>query len=205
VAKGFIIGFFAATILWGGLILAAREGIFDDWLGKEGNEPLPDAGAVAEATEPGDVSKGPRKGRRGSRRWGRRNRQKGGPSEVRGSGPIVESGDDLGEGSSRSVDVGEQGDEQQLSSQEIDAAFGPAMPGIRRCLLLLPPNQEGSGRVTFGLRISGSGRASAVRLHGPSALTTGDVGNCLRRAGNAIRFPAFDGPDMVVRYPITFE
>lgn len=185
--------------------MAAREGLFDDWISAEEDELLPDAGAVAEVDEPDDVTKGPRKGRRWKRRSKGRGSRKALPSGTRGSGPIVESGDDLGEGSTREVDVSDEGNEERLSSQEIDAAFGPAMPGIRRCLLHLDPDQEGGGRVTFGLRISGSGRASAVRLHGPSALTTGGVGSCLRRAGSAIRFPAFDGPDMVVRYPITFE
>lgn len=204
-AKGFFIGFCLATVLWGGLVLAARQGFFDEWISADADEVGLDAGVDGEVEEPEEVAKGPRKGRRWRGRGKGRGRRKALPSGTRGSGPIVESGDELGEGSSREVDVGDEGNEERLSSQEIDSAFGPAMPGIRRCLLHLDSDQEGGGRVTFGLRISGSGRASAVRLHGPSALTTGAVGSCLRRAGSAIRFPAFDGPDMVVRYPITFE
>ena len=201
--KGFAVGFLLASVLWGGLASAYLTGALDGLLPEEEVAAPPDGGPVAEAVHE-EVPAKRRKGRRWRRRRGKRGDWR--PGKVRGSGPIVESGDDLGEGEARELDLGEgSGGEQRLSSAQIDAAFGPAMPGIRRCLLMLDPDQEGSGRVVFGLRVSGAGRVVAARLQGPSALTTGAVGQCLTRSARAIRFPTFDGPEMVVRYPITFE
>jgi hypothetical protein len=114
------------------------------------------------------------------------------------------SGDDLGEGEMRTVDM-EGGGEQQLSSAQIEAAFDGGMGRIRRCLVLMAGSDDVTGRVTFGMRIASSGEVRAVNLSGPAAATTGDAGDCLRTAARSIRFPSFDGPEMIVRYPLTLE
>ena len=79
------------------------------------------------------------------------------------------------------------------------------MGRIRRCFILAAGDEPVRGTLTFGMRIAGSGSVSAVNLSGPAAVTTGESGDCLRSAARAIRFPTFDGPEMVVRYPITLE
>ena len=91
------------------------------------------------------------------------------------------------------------------SGAQIDAAFDGAMPRIRRCFVLAAGDDPVTGRLTFGMRIAGSGRVSAVNLSGPAAVTAGECGECLREAARNISFPSFDGPEMVARYPITLE
>lgn len=115
------------------------------------------------------------------------------------------TGDDLREGEMRTIDGEGSGGEAQLSGSQIDAAFDNAMPRIRRCFVLAAGNDPVTGRLTFGMRIAGSGRVSAVNLSGPAAVTTGECGDCLREAARNISFPSFDGPEMVARYPITLE
>lgn len=115
------------------------------------------------------------------------------------------TGDDLREGEMRTVDGEGSGGEAQLSGAQIDAAFDTAMPRIRRCFVLAAGNDPVTGRLTFGMRIAGSGRVAAVNLSGPAAATTGECGDCLREAARNITFPSFDGPEMVARYPITLE
>jgi len=44
-----------------------------------------------------------------------------------------------------------------------------------------------------------------VNLQGPAAVTGGECGDCLRTAARNAQFPSFDGPDMVVHYPLTLE
>ena len=105
----------------------------------------------------------------------------------------------------RTVDGEGSGGEAQLSGAQIDAAFDAAMPRIRRCFVLAAGNDPVVGRLTFGMRIAGSGHVSAVNLSGPAAATTGECGDCLRTAARSISFPSFDGPEMVARYPITLE
>jgi hypothetical protein len=105
----------------------------------------------------------------------------------------------------RTIDGEGTGGEQQLSGAQIEAGFDGAMGRIRRCFLLAPGELPITGRIVFGLRIAGSGQVQAVQLSGPAALTTGDTGECLRSVARAIRFPPFDGPEMVVRYPILLE
>ena len=103
------------------------------------------------------------------------------------------------------LDMGAAGGEQQLSGAQIEAAFDGGMGRIRRCLVLMAGEDAVTGRLTFGLRVAGDGQVRAVSLSGPRAATTGDAGECLRGAARALRFPTFDGPEMVVRYPLTLE
>jgi hypothetical protein len=201
VARGFIAGFITATFLYGAIFVAYRAGALDPWLSEgEGDEP-------ANLTERDAGSDGavetPRRGkRRARRRWQQRRARR--EARKRTSDQVVESGDSL-ESGPREVDMNGAGGEARLSAAQIDAAFSPAMARIRRCLLLLPEDASGRGRVVFGMRVAGSGQVAAVRLRGPGSLTTGEVGGCLQRTARAIRFPSFDGAETTFSYPITFE
>lgn len=142
-----------------------------------------------------------------SRRAKRRSRRRSAERERTSPAPTgsATTGDDLGENELRVIDGEGQGGEQQLSGAQIDAGFDSAMGRIRRCFMLAAGDDPVRGRLVFGLRIAGSGRATAVNLSGPAALTTGECGECLRTAARGIEFARFDGPEMVVRYPITLE
>lgn len=137
----------------------------------------------------------------------RRRRRRGAGRADRGTTPTgnATTGDDLGEGEMRTIDMGGSGGEQQLTGAQIEAGFDTAMGGIRRCLVLMAGESDVRGLVTFGLRVAGSGRVSRVSLSGPRAATTGEAGECLQRTARQIRFDPFDGPEMVIRYPLTLE
>lgn len=139
------------------------------------------------------------------RRRRRRGRTTGAPRGAQTPTGSATVGDDLREDEMRSLDMGGAGGEQQLSSAQIEAGFDGAMGRIRRCLVLMEGDDAVSGRLTFGLRVASNGRVEAVQLSGPRAATTGEAGACLQSAARAISFPSFDGPTMVVRYPLTLE
>jgi hypothetical protein len=115
------------------------------------------------------------------------------------------TGDELGDPGMRMIDGEGQGGEEQLTSAQIESAFDGGMGRIRRCLVLMAGSDPVTGRVTFGMRIGPDGSVRAVQLSGPAAATTGEAGDCLRTSARAIRFPSFDGPEMIVRYPLTLE
>ena len=185
-----------ASLLWGGAIFAAREGMLD--LG------LPAAPAAAAppalAPSPEAVEQTPTK--RPRRR--RRRRPRAAAMEATPTGEAT-VGDDLGENEARELAAGESGGEEQLPGHVIDGAFDGAMGRIRRCLVLIPGDADVRGRVTFGLRIAGSGRVTRASLSGPAAVTRTDAGDCLRQVARGLSFPSFDGPEMLVRYPLTLE
>ncbi len=191
----FLAGFLLASLLWGGVLFAVREGILD--LGGPGEL------VVAEAPEPAPeeevAAPAPTKRRRRRRRRPRGQRMEETPT---GEATV---GDDLGEDEAREIAAGESGGEEQLPGHVIDGAFDAAMGRIRRCLVLIPGDADVRGRVTFGLRIAGSGRVSRVSLSGPAAVTRTDAGDCLRQTARRMTFPSFDGPEMLVRYPLTLE
>jgi len=192
----FVAGFLTASVLWGG------AGAYAYYAGLlEPEAPLAVASVSKDLVDDGEAEAddAPSSMRR-RRRRGRR-----AASSSRTPTGNATSGDDLGENDPREIAAGESGGEQQLSGAQVEAGFDQQFGRIRRCLVLIPGDAEVSGRVTFGLRIAGSGRVERVNLSGPRAVTTGEAGSCLRGAARAIRFDSFDGPDMVVRYPITLE
>ncbi len=176
-----------ASVLWGGFGYAYTEGlIFAD------AEPEPVAMEVELEEE---VEEAPTK----MRRRGRRGRRGMGMS----GGGMFQGDDDLGENDPREIDgVGGAG-EQQLTNAQIESGFDQVFPRIRRCLILV--EGESRGRITFGLRIASSGRVTRVNLRGPSAVTGGEAGDCLRTAARQMSLPSFDGPDMIAHYPLTLE
>jgi hypothetical protein len=114
-------------------------------------------------------------------------------------------GDDLGENDTRTLNVGQNGGEEQLRNTEVEQAFDGILPQVKRCLILAADDEPASGKLVFGLRISGTGKVAAVNLSGPSSVAKGDSGACLRKAAQSMHFRTFNGPDMVVHYPLTLE
>jgi len=195
----FLAGFAVSSLLWGaalGLYVAGGFGGAED-------VPLPPVVAVNLAPDAG-----PELATKGRRRGVRRAAGGGLGASVNSERvPTGEAttGDDLGEGAARTLDVGASGGEAQLTAPQIERALDGAMPRIRRCLILVPGDAMVTGRMTLGIKIAGSGRVTAVNLSGPAAVTTGDPGDCLRAAVRAVVFPSFDGPEMITRYPLTLE
>jgi hypothetical protein len=197
----FLAGFAVASVVWGGLgaYLVVELGYGPPPTLEEEEAAV----AVADAPTP-EAPDAPRRGRRRRGGAGASADSSATGSERAPTGDAV-TGDDLGEGELRMIDGAGSGGEEQLSGAEIDHAFDGVMGRVRRCFVLAEGDTTPTGRLVFGLRIAGTGRVSAVNLSGPAALTSGDCGECLREAGRSMSFPSFDGPDMVVRYPITLE
>ena len=184
-------GFAVASALWAGVgaYLVLGQGF--------GPPEPPPIESVAEVDEEPAEEAEPEPRRGSRRRWRRRGRR-----TPTGNATV---GDDLREGEMRNVEMEGSGGEQQLRGAQIEAGFDAGMGQIRRCLVLIEGDDPVRGRITFGLRVAPTGRVSAVQLSGPRAATTGDAGTCLQAAARALRFDSFDGPEMVVRYPLTLE
>jgi hypothetical protein len=103
------------------------------------------------------------------------------------------------------VNMATGGGEEQLRGTEIEQGFDGAFPQIRRCLILAASDEPAHGKLVFGLRVSGEGKVVGVNLSGPSSVAQGEAGACLRKAASAIHFRSFNGPEMVVHYPLNLE
>lgn len=193
----FFAGFVVASVIWAGLGFAHVRGYIDLGLDEEEVEVLPvegsDAGVVEEETDP-----------RNKRRRKRKASAGGTGSVRRGPGGEVLTGDDLREDEARNIDV-EGGGEEQLTGSEIEAGFDSVFGKVRRCLLLVADDEPVTGKVIFGMRVAGSGQVTAVNLKGPSGITASEAGDCMRTAAKSIRFRSFNGPEMLVHYPLTLE
>ncbi len=187
-------GFVTASLLWGLAAILYFYDLGDGW-GPPTEEAL--AQPIA-ASEPAPADPKARRGKRGKRKPGE-------PVQTRRrpDGTLETIGDNIGWDEQQQIDMA--GGEEQLSGAEIEAGFDSAMPGIRRCLVLVPTDAEITGNLVFGMRVAGSGSPTAVNLTGPSAVTGGESGACLRRAAQGIRFASFQGPDMVFKFPITLQ
>ena len=127
-----------------------------------------------------------------------------GPKTRRYAGDST-SGDDLGGPDARNMDPTKAGGEEQLLGGEIEKGFDSVFPQVRRCLMLAAGDEPVTGKIVFGLRISAAGRVTKVNLQGPSAITQTEAGGCLRNAAQGIHFRTFNGPDMLVHYPLTLQ
>ncbi|MGE0791841.1 MAG: hypothetical protein AB7S26_39570 [Sandaracinaceae bacterium] len=192
-------GFGVATAIWGAAV--AFLALVLDY-GPPAPEPVLAAAPIEEVVEEPVEEPTPSRRRRGRRR-GRAAR--GGRATEQTPTGNATVGDDLGENDMRTVDMEGGGGEQQLRPSQIEAGFDAGMGRIRRCLVLMAGEDEVRGRITFGLRIAGDGTVQRVRLSGPRAATTGEAGSCLSAAARGLRFDRFDGPEMIVNYPLTLE
>ncbi len=192
----FVAGFAVASLLWGGAAGLYFSGVLGPRAVEPADEIQPAFGDEAATDE---TAATPAHRRRGRHRPGAR-----GPLGPTPRGNAT-TGDALGENDPRGLDLESTGGEEQLASSEIESAMDAAFPRIRRCLVLAAGEDPVSGHLTFGMRIEPNGSVSRVNLSGPAVVSTGECGDCLRAAVRGTRFRAFDGPPMVVRYPITLE
>lgn len=204
----FFLGFLSASVLWGALSFLYLRGSLDFMFPDEepASEPV---AAAAEPESPGPPVKGKRRGVRRPR-LSRKVEASNGAAPARPAGGArgngeTTIGDDLGWNQDRNVDMNAGGGEGQLSGSQIDAGFDSMMGRIRRCLILVPSDGEVTGKLVFGMRVAGDGKPRAVNLSGPSVVTAGESGSCLREAAQGIRFASFNGPDMLFKYPITLQ
>jgi hypothetical protein len=182
-----------ASLVWlGGLACARWLGLLTIEFGEQ--QPL----ESDRAADPPNADKR----EAGKRR--KRGPARGGREGKRASGESI-SGDDLGGAEPRNLDVARGGGEEQLLDSEIEQAFDQSFPQVRRCLVLASGDEPVRGTLTFGMRISGREGVTRVNLNGPSAVTQSEAGDCLRKAVQAMRLRSFNGPDMVVHYPLTLH
>jgi hypothetical protein len=183
----FLLGFLVATVLYGGAAVAlSTRGLV-----RFEPAPKPVVVAAAEEPEPDLDPKKPRKRKASAR-----------PQRVLPSGSAT-TGDELDWDGERQVDMA--GGEAQLSGSQIEAGFDSAMAKIRRCLILVPAEGDVTGKLIFGMKVGSDGTPRAVNLSGPAVVTTGESGDCLRKAAQGIRFAKFSGPDTLFKYPITLQ
>jgi hypothetical protein len=198
----FLSGFVAASILWGGLFFSYLRGGLDFLLPVD--EPAEAAAAVAPVEEnAGPPSKGKRRGVRRPRLDRRAPASAGSAPNGANAAGNSTTGDDLGWDKERNVDM--NGGEGGLTGSQIDAGFDSMMGRIRRCLILVPSDGEVTGKLVFGMRVGSDGKPRAVNLSGPSIVTGGESGSCLRSAAQGIQFASFNGPDTLFKYPITLQ
>ena len=200
--KHFISGFLTATVLWIVVFSIESGGILNLFGSDEAEEKEELVETIDTGGDPNDKSANKR-GRKGRRRRSR-------PGSTAQEGPGYElgdgvTGDDLGAPGSREVGMGGPGSEEQLKEAEIDRGIDRVFRGIERCLVLVPSDAPTAGRIVVGMHISSSGNVTKVNLKGPNALIKGECGACIQRNVKSIKYASFDGPDMVVHYPITFE
>ncbi len=187
----FFLGFLVATLLYG----AATAVLSSKGLLTFGAAPQPEPVATTEEPDEPDIDPKKPKKKRTARASARSDR-------ALPSGNAT-SGDDLDWDGDRQVDMA--GGEGQLAGRQIEAGFDSAMAKIRRCLILVPAEGDVTGKLIFGMKVGSDGTPKAVNLSGPAVVTTGESGDCLRKAAQAIRFASFSGPDMLFKYPITLQ
>lgn len=144
-----------------------------------------------------DTAAAPGKGKPRKRKWKKKRR--------RGLTGTATSGDRLGGPGVRDLNAAEAGGEEQLRGSEIESGFDSVFPQVRRCLMLVDSESPVQGKLVFGMRITGAGGVTKVNLKGPAAVTRTEAGACMRKAVKGIRFRTFDGPDMLVHYPLTLD
>ncbi len=196
--KLFLSGFLAALVIGIGLLWAQGQGYVDIFTQEEATAAIaPTPAASAQEMAPAPQKKRAKRARRKAR---------GAAAEAAkgyqdGDGV---AGDDLGQGA-RAVDGASRGGEEQLSNAQIEQGIDRIFGGIERCLVLMPPDAPSSGRVVIGMGIASGGAVTRVNLSGTRTMITGECGACIQRLVRSLRFPPFDGPEMIVRYPVAFD
>jgi hypothetical protein len=189
-------------VLWGGFVLAYSRGLININLEPEGRGDAADNDSDDEPGAP-EPPNGAHK-KRGQR--AKRSASNNAPrKDTRRYVGEATTGDDLGGPETRNLEAAQAGGEEQLTGREIEQGFDSVFPQVKRCLILAAGDEPVSGKIVFGLRISGHGGVTKVNLQGPSAITQSEAGGCLRKAAQGIRFRSFNGPDMLVHYPVTLQ
>ncbi|MET0340661.1 MAG: hypothetical protein ABW252_06650 [Polyangiales bacterium] len=208
----FLFGFATASVVWAlalallyttGIVVIPDDGSEDDEAAAAPAEDEADEDPKARARRPRRARKDRDRGRVAKERVGERAEAERPDKAAPVPTGEATTGDDLDWSGERRVDMA--AGEAQLAGTQIEAGFDGAMGKIRRCLVLVPGDATVTGKLVFGMRVGADGVPRAVNLTGPRAVTEGESGGCLRQAAQAIRFPKFDGPDMLFRYPITLH
>jgi len=200
--KQFLLGFLTSSVIFIFLLYAQGHGQIEIF----NQEPEQLVQNVSFDTDQPDTENSTlrKKGRRHSKKWRKRkNRGQGfdpGPGYEQGEGV---TGDDLSQGSRQMNGAGEA--EQQLTSSQIDNGINRVFNGIQRCLMLMPSDAPSTGKIVIGMNITSGGNVTKVNLKGPKSMIKNECGACIRRQVKSIRFPPFDGPDMIANYPVTFD
>jgi hypothetical protein len=203
--KQFIVGFVTACLLWVALLVAESAGVVDI-LDPRLEEPDAGVAPVSAAVDEDDSGDDKKKRRKRGRRIGRRDApRRGEPQAPEYDMSEGVAGDDLGSPGAREIGMGSGGVVDQLSPAEIDRGIDRVWSGLQRCLLALPPGVPNTGKIVLGMHIASSGRVTKVNLTGPNAMISGEAGACFRRTTKSVQYRSFDGPDMIARYPITFD
>jgi hypothetical protein len=182
-------------VLWGALLISSKQGWIDISLAPQA--PPGDETNLADPSQD-DTPDKPARARKKRATVAKRAVR----SSASGDSTV---GDDLRENEAKNLNVGANGGEEQLRGTEIEQAFDAVFSQIRRCLVLAADDEPARGKLVFGLRISGAGKVNGVNLSGPSSVAQGEAGACLRKAASGLHFRSFNGPDMVIHYPITLE
>jgi hypothetical protein len=190
----FIFGFVSASALWAIAAYAVIEGYVD--LNLKPTKAISDDEVAPAADEKQQVDKRSRRKKSPRRSAAQANKR---PSRS------VLTGDSLGEDEVKNVDMVGNSGEQQLTDFEIEQGMDRVFNQIRRCLFLAANEEPVKGRIVLGMRIEGTGRVTKLNLRGPSPVVQGEAGGCLRSTITSIQFRTFNGPAMVVHYPITLE
>jgi len=196
--KGFLLGFATASGL----------AAFAWWTwGRPVPEPAAPAPAVvATAPEQEAPAKAKRRGRRGRRILLE------GDSPADGDRPAAERVDDRGISDDLTpgaveLDLGAEGGERPISNDDVERTIGRGWSRIQRCILLDAAERTtpAKGTVRLGIRIRPNGSVAAVTATPPAELRGGSLVPCLRTTVSGMRFPAFQGREAVVNYPIRIE
>ncbi len=212
--KAFITGFSVASLMWVGLLYLQLSGSVDLGSATGITPAQADLEVVADAPTEGDLDAKAKKPKRRKKRRGRRHKVRtlGQASYTQAADydyNEAQVGDDLTRSNNvadaHEVGFGTPGREEQLPHREIDRGIDSVFNGITRCLVLVPAGASTKGKIVVGMNIASSGKVTKVNLKGPNVMVKGESGACLRRTIKSIRYPGFNGPDMVVHYPITFD
>jgi hypothetical protein len=190
----FLLGFISASLLWTAAAYAVINGYVDLNL-----DPIKIKSDTDKAAESSDGKKSSLRGRRSNKRRLSSTRSN------RRSYRSVLTGDALGEDEIRGVDMVGNSGEQQLTDNEIEQGIDGVFNQIKRCLFLAADDEPVKGRVVLGMRIEGTGRVTRLNLRGPIPVVRGEAGSCLRKTVKEIQYRSFNGPAMVVHYPITLD
>lgn len=104
----------------------------------------------------------------------------------------------------RSVDMGSDGEQRPLSSDEIDATMNESSGGVLDCIRQGLAGAELSGQVALEMLVDPRGAVVKVRVGAPKWLMDHGFSDCAGSAARRIRFPA-TGAHTVVDAPFHID
>ena len=192
--KEFFGGLVLGALLGGGGLYAVQTYVLDP---ADEREPEPQPEPIAELES--DTEGEPKRKRRRKRRSKRGADAAAG--EDAGSGPPLDDDSKVPHFDpkhDRTIGMGDG--TGRLSDSQVDRELAKLDKNFRRCVS--EANQRvaelGTGKVTLGFGIAGTGKVTGVNVGAPSNLKDAGIVPCVRKAIYGHKFPAFDGPEMSV-------